>query len=44
MPQIVEEVSIFHNILKERVLHDAVLPIEEATVNLAMDVIGRVVL
>lgn len=44
VPQILKEVSVFRDILKERAQSGVTLPFEEATVNLTMDVIGRVVL
>lgn len=42
--QIAAEVSVFCDILKERARSGAILPLEEATVNLTMDTIGRIVL
>ena len=44
VPQIVQEVSVFCDILMERAESGTVFPLEEATVKLTMDVIGRVVL
>ena len=44
VPQILREISAFCKILRERGQAGAVLPLEEATVNLTMDIIGRVVL
>jgi hypothetical protein len=44
VPQIAAEVSTFCDILSERVRSGAILPLEEATVNLTMDTIGRIVL
>jgi len=44
VPQIAAEVSTFCDILNERVQSGAILPLEEATVNLTMDTIGRIVL
>lgn len=44
VPQIAKEVSVFREILRNRAQSGAVLPLEEATVNLTMDIIGRIVL
>ena len=44
VPQIVKEVSTFCNVLRERSKTNAIFSLEEATVNLTMDTIGRVVL
>lgn len=44
VPQITKEVSVFCDILKECAQSGAVFPLEEPTVNLTMDTIGRVVL
>ena len=44
VPQILEEVSVFRDVLKERAQSGAILPLEEVTVNLTMDTIGRIVL
>lgn len=44
VPLIAEQVSVFCNILRERTKVDAIFPLEEATMNLTMDTIGRIVL
>lgn len=44
VPQIAKEVSIFCDILKERAQVGVVAPLEDVTVNLTMDTIGRIVL
>lgn len=44
VPQIIKEVSVFCDVLKECAQSEAVSPLEEATVNLTMDTIGRIVL
>ena len=44
VPHIVKEVVTFRDILREKARTGAVFPIEEITVNLTMDVIGKVVL
>lgn len=44
VPQILSEVSVLCDILRERAQNGAIFPLEEATLNLTMDVIGQVVL
>ena len=44
VPQIAREVSTFCEILRERAQTGEIFPLEEATVNLTMDTIGRVAL
>lgn len=44
VPQIAKEVSTFCEILRERAQVGDLFPLEEATVNLTMDTIGRVAL
>ena len=44
VPRIIEEVSTFGEILRERAQADALFPLEDITVNMTMDTIGRVVL
>ena len=44
VPQIAQEVLIFCEILRERARAGEMFPLEEATVNLTMDTIGRVAL
>ena len=44
IPQIVAEVATFRDVLREKARAGAIFPIEDITVNLTMDVIGRVVL
>lgn len=44
VPQIAQEVSVFCDVLTGRAQSGAILPLEEATLNLTMDTIGRVVL
>ena len=39
-----EQVSVFCDILRERTKVKAIFPLEEATMNLTMDIIGRIVL
>lgn len=44
VPLIAEQVSVFCDILHERTKVKAIFPLEEATMNLTMDTIGRIVL
>lgn len=44
VPQIAKEVMTFRDLLRERTNVKYVLPLEELTINLTMDVIGRVIL
>lgn len=44
VPQILREVSVLCDILRERAQHGANFPLEEATLGLTMDVIGQVVM
>ena len=44
VPQMLKEVSVFRDILKDRAQSGVILPLEEATVNLTMDIIGKIVL
>ena len=44
VPLIAEQVLVFCDILRERTKEKAVFPLEEATMNLTMDTIGRIVL
>ena len=39
-----KEVSVFRDILKERAQSGVILPLEEVTINLTMNIIGRAVL
>ena len=44
VPQIANEVSTFCEILRKKARDGAIFPLEELTVNLTMDTIGRVIL
>lgn len=44
VPEMLKEVSVFRNILKQHAQSGVMLPLEEVTVNLTMDIIGRIVL
>lgn len=44
VPQMIEQISVFCDILQERAQDGVIFPLEEATVNLTMDAIGLVVL
>ena len=44
VPQIIEEVTVFCEVLRERAGCVAIAPLEEAVVDLTMDIIGRAVL
>ena len=44
VPQITEEISVFRGIISDRAQSKALFPLEDATIKLTIDTIGRVIL